>query len=181
MTHRATIATLLVVVASVGCGGGETPAAEQAPHPESLRADTPRAGAQTDSAAGLTFAPALGVSLDSMTKTASGVYVQDLEVGSGAIATGGKRVVVEYRAWLPNGTLYEERPNAEGWGASEFLLGESAPVPGLVYGMEGMRAGGVRRIVVPPEHGYGLVGRPAGVPAGSTLIFQVRLTAVRDE
>jgi FKBP-type peptidyl-prolyl cis-trans isomerase FkpA len=137
--------------------------------------------AASDSAVELQFAPALGIHLDSMTTKASGVHVQDLKTGDGAVAVAGKRVTVEYRAWLSDGTLYEERPNAEGWGASEFLLGPGAPVPGLIDGIEGMRVGGVRRIVVPAERGYGLVGRPAAVPAASILIFQVRLTGVHDE
>ena len=173
---------VIVVAASVlGCAGSgaEAPAAERAAGggaPDSAA----RAAQAADSVAALTFAPELAVHLDSMTETVSGVYVQDLEVGRGATATAGKRVVVEYQAWLPNGTLFEERPNAEGWGPSEFLLGEGAPVPGLIYGIEGMRVGGVRRIVVPAEHGYGLVGRPAGVPPGSMLVFRVRLRGVQD-
>jgi FKBP-type peptidyl-prolyl cis-trans isomerase FkpA len=91
----------------------------------------------------------------------------------------GTTVTVEYRGWLPDGTLFEKRPSDEGFGLSEFVVGEDAPVEGLDYGMRGMRVGGVRRIVVPPEHGYGLVGRPAGVPAGSVLVFEVRLVGVR--
>jgi len=167
------------VLACAG-SGADAPPAEQAPGRGPSDSAAGAAQAAADSVVASRFAPELAVNLDSMTETVSGVYVQDLKLGSGATATAGKRVVVEYRAWLPNGTLFEERPNAEGWGPSEFLLGEGAPVPGLVYGIEGMRVGGVRRIVVPAEHGYGLVGRPAGVPAGSTLVFRVRLMGVRD-
>jgi hypothetical protein len=44
----------------------------------------------------------------------------------------------------------------------------------------GMRAGGVRRIVVPADQGYGLIGRPADVPANSPVVFEIRLLSVRD-
>lgn len=125
------------------------------------------------------FAPELDVELDSMSRTNSGVFYEDVQVGRGAVAEPGRHVTIEYRAWLPDGTLFEERPNPEGWGPSEFLLGASAPVPGLNEGIAGMRVGGVRRIVVPPEHGYGLVGRPAAVPPEATLVFEVRVNAVR--
>jgi FKBP-type peptidyl-prolyl cis-trans isomerase FkpA len=129
----------------------------------------------------LRFAPELGVQLDSMMQTPSGVHYVDVRAGRGAAATIGKSVTVEYKAWLPDGTLYEQRPNAaEGWGASEFVLGTSAPVPGLDEGMDGMRAGGVRRIVVPADQGYGLIGRPADVPANSPVVFEIRLLSVRD-
>lgn len=125
------------------------------------------------------FAPELGVDLDSMSRTYNGIFYQDVQVGRGAVAEPGRHVTIEYRGWLPDGTLFEERPSPEGWGPSEFLLGASAPVPGLNDGIAGMRVGGVRRIVVPPEHGYGLVGRPEGVPAEATLVFEVRVTGVR--
>jgi FKBP-type peptidyl-prolyl cis-trans isomerase FkpA len=124
------------------------------------------------------FAPELGVDMDAMERTEEGVHVRDVRQGGGRTATVGSTVTAEYRGWLPDGTLFEQRPSAEGFGLSEFVLGENAPVPGLDYGMRGMRVGGVRRIVVPPEHGYGLVGRPAGVPAGTALLFEVRLVGV---
>jgi FKBP-type peptidyl-prolyl cis-trans isomerase FkpA len=126
------------------------------------------------------FAPALAVSLDAMTRTDEGIYIADVREGGGRTAEPGNAITVEYRGWLPDGTLFEQRPSPEGFGPSEFVLGENAPVSGLSAGIVGMRTGGVRRIAVPPEHGYGLVGRPAGVPAGTPLLFEVRLLTVRD-
>lgn len=162
-------AVLLVVQA---CGDAEPDRSQVQPR----SADT-AAAAEAE----VHFAAELGIDLDSMSRTPAGVYYRDVRVGRGAVAAVGSGVTVEYRAWLPDGRLYEQRPNAEGWGASEFVLGESAPVPGLNEGMSGMRAGGVRRIVVPPEQGYGFVGRPAGVPPAATLVFEVRLIAVRGD
>jgi FKBP-type peptidyl-prolyl cis-trans isomerase FkpA len=163
MSGRA--AVVVLGLAAAGCGG---------PQPE-----TDGGAAATDTvAAEVRFAPELGIDPDSLSPAEGGVGVQDVTVGRGAAAEPGGTVTIEYRAWLPDGTLYEQRPNDEGFGAPELTLGEAQP-PGLNAGIEGMRAGGVRRIVIPPEQGYGLVGRPEGVPAGATLVFEVRLRSVR--
>jgi FKBP-type peptidyl-prolyl cis-trans isomerase len=146
---------------------------------EEDRPATEAAAPEPAGVAETTFAPELEVVLSDMQQTAEGVHYRNVREGSGRAAEPGTTVTAEYRGWLPDGTLFEQRPNDEGFGLSEFVMGEDAPVEGLDYGMRGMRVGGVRRIVVPPEHGYGLVGRPAGVPAGSALVFEVRLVGVR--
>lgn len=126
------------------------------------------------------FAPELGLSVDALDEAAPGVWATDVRAGRGGAAEAGATVVVEYSGWLTDGTLFEQRPSPDGFGLSEFVLGEgAAPVPGLDVAIAGMRVGGVRRVVVAPEQGYGLVGRPAGVPAESPLVFQVRLMDVR--
>ncbi len=56
------------------------------------------------------FAPELNVNLDAMTKTASGLYIQDLTVGTGDEATSGVTVTVHYEGWLSNGTKFEQQP-----------------------------------------------------------------------
>jgi FKBP-type peptidyl-prolyl cis-trans isomerase FkpA len=157
------------LLSSAACADrtGEDPPATEAAAPEPAGVAEP------------TFAPELEVSLPDMQQTPEGVHYRNVREGSGRAADAGATVTAEYRGWLPDGTLFEQRPNDEGFGLSEFVMGEDAPVDGLDYGMRGMRVGGIRRIVVPPEHGYGLVGRPAGVPAGSALVFEVRLVGVR--
>jgi FKBP-type peptidyl-prolyl cis-trans isomerase len=160
----------LALLLSTACADGRE---EDRPTTNEAAAPEPAGVAET------TFALELEVSLPDMQQTAEGVYYRNVREGSGRAAEPGTTVTAEYRGWLPDGTLFEQRPNEEGFGLSEFVLGEDAPVDGLDYGMRGMRVGGVRRIVVPPEHGYGLVGRPAGVPAGSALVFEVRLVGVR--
>jgi FKBP-type peptidyl-prolyl cis-trans isomerase len=164
------LAGLLLALTLIACGEDEA----DAPPPSAV-APEPVGGVES-----VAFAEELEVRLDSMTRTDDGVYFEDVRTGRGRVAAEGDAVVLEYRAWLPDGTLFEERPNAEGFGPSGFVLGADAPVPGLSAGVAGMRPGGVRRIVVPPEHGYGLVGRPVGVPTNATLIFEVRLLRVSD-
>ena len=164
--HRYVIATATVVALVTACG-------ERGERASGV-ADTREAATETPEQ----FAPDLRVVLDSMTRTDSGIYIADVRAGTGAVAELGRSVVIEYRAWLPDGTLYEQRPSAEGFGAAELTLGEGDPI-GLHHGIAGMKTGGTRRIVVPPDLGYGLVGRPANVPSGSPLLFEVRLRAVR--
>lgn len=160
-------AAVALVLSLLSCGHAE---------PET---DAARPGAaETAPPAAVTFAPALGVDLAAMTRLDDGVYIHDVTNGSGAAVDSGSVVTVHYRAWLPDGRLFEERPSSDGFGASEFTIGENAPVPGLDSGLKGMRSGGVRRIVVPPELGYDLIGRPAGVPADATLVFEVTLRRV---
>lgn len=163
------LATLLLVCAcGGGCADGGPPAADPA-------AD----GAGAEAARPIAFAPELGIHPDSMTVIAEGILIRDVKSGTGPTAGPGQATRIEYRAWLPDGTLYEQRPDAQGFGAAELMPGASSPA-GLAAGVEGMRVGGVRRIVLSPDQGYGLVGRPAGVPAGSTLVFEVRLVAVSE-
>ena len=171
MKQHVTIVLAALLVAA--CGGGD------APDDEAAEATQP-ADTTPPPLTELSYAPALQVNFANMTMTPSGIYFQDVTTGGGAIAELGKLVTVEYRAWLPDGTLFEQRPSPEGFGASEFVLGVSSPVPGLTEGMNGMRSGGVRRIVIPAEHGYGMVGRPAGVPERSPLVFEIKLIKVAD-
>jgi FKBP-type peptidyl-prolyl cis-trans isomerase FkpA len=169
-TRLAVVVSAAALLAMAACGGGRD---------EAEPAATPAADAPFDMR-DVAFAPELDIDLDAMTRTDEGSYIRDVRVGRGAEAVDGRAVSIEYSGWLPDGTLFEQRPSPDGFGLSEFVLGEGAPVPGLNAGISGMRTGGVRRIVLPPEHGYGLVGRPADVPAHSVLVFEVRLLGVRE-
>jgi FKBP-type peptidyl-prolyl cis-trans isomerase FkpA len=167
---RLLLCVLILAAAACSDRAAEEPAAEESAAPADAVFDMRN----------VHFAPELAVSLDAMTRTDDGIYIADVREGRGRAAEFGSSITVEYRAWLPDGTLFEQRPSAEGFGLSEFVLGENAPVAGLNSGIAGMRTGGIRRIALPPEHGYGLVGRPAGVPAETPLLFEVRLMNVRD-
>ncbi|HSJ05906.1 MAG TPA: FKBP-type peptidyl-prolyl cis-trans isomerase [Longimicrobiales bacterium] len=162
------VVAMVAAANAVGCGGD---AVEHDPVPAMV--DEPAPDIRT-----IGYAPELGIKPDSMSATPEGILLQDVRAGRGAEAGPGMSVAVEYRGWLPDGTLFEQRPSPDGFGASEFVVGENPPVAGFDDVVTGMRPGGVRRAVLPPEHGYGLVGRPAGVPAGSVLVFEVRLLRV---
>lgn len=123
----------------------------------------------------VTFAPELGIDLDAMTRTSSGLYYQDIQVGDGATAIPGRLVGVLYRGWLADGTLFDEvqDPNDP----LVFQLGVGMVIRGWDEGVRGMRVGGVRKLVVPPSLGYGDEAR-GPIPANSVLVFEVRLLSV---
>ena len=115
------------------------------------------------------------VDLSAMTQTASGLYVQDLEVGDGAEAVSGQTVVVYYSGWFQDGEKFD---SALDRGVPfDFPLGAGQVIRGWDEGVAGMRVGGWRRLVIPPELAYGPDGR-SGIPPNSTLVFDVELLDV---
>lgn len=122
------------------------------------------------------FAPVLRVDVEAMTRTPSGLYTRDLRVGTGTEARRGARVRVHYAGWLPDGTQIDARvPPDE---PLEFRLGEREVIRGWDEGIAGMRVGGQRQLVVPPELGYG-ARRTGPIPPGSYLVFLIDLEGVR--
>jgi FKBP-type peptidyl-prolyl cis-trans isomerase FkpA len=123
----------------------------------------------------VTFAPELGIDLDAMTRTSSGLYYQDLQVGTGTVAVAGRHVGVYYRGWLADGTLFDERQDPAP--PLVFHLGAGRVIKGWEEGVAGMQVGGVRILVIPPSLGYG--DQPTGpIPANSVLVFEVRVLSI---
>jgi FKBP-type peptidyl-prolyl cis-trans isomerase FkpA len=124
----------------------------------------------------LTFAPSLAVELGMMTSTASGLYHQDLRLGEGREARAGDRVAVHYAGWLPDGNLFDSTvPPTD---PVRFTIGRGEVIRGWEEGVVGMRAGGARRLVVPPNLAYGSRGLPGAIPRNATLVFQIELVEV---
>jgi peptidylprolyl isomerase len=110
--------------------------------------------------------------------TASGLRYIDQKIGSGAEAGPGKTVEVLYTGWLEDRTKFDSSldPNHP----FTFRIGIDEVIQGWHEGITGMRAGGKRRLIVPPELGYGRQGAGGGViPGNATLVFEVELIAVR--
>eukprot|EP00904_Undaria_pinnatifida_P000764 jgi/Undpi1/10689/HiC_scaffold_29.g13137.m1 len=92
----------------------------------------------------------------------SGLQYKDAKVGSGTVASKGDRVVMDWEGYTIgyNGNLFETSKGPKGGGFDKeqtsyrFVLGNGDVIPGLEEGIKGMKAGGVRQIVVPPELGY---------------------------
>lgn len=123
----------------------------------------------------ISYASELGVNLAEMTLLSSGVYFLDLEEGDGEEAAREHEVTVRYSGWLPNAFEFDTTRGRDPrtFPLDEVILGWSEGVPG-------MRVGGKRRLVVPPDLGYGQYGSGDGrVPPYSTLIFDVELIAVQ--
>jgi FKBP-type peptidyl-prolyl cis-trans isomerase FkpA len=122
----------------------------------------------------VTFAASLGVDLSQMTRTASGLYLQDLEVGTGAEATNGSIASVDYSGWLANGQLFD---TSLGRVPFTFTVGAGQVIPGWDEGVPGMKVGGLRKLVIPAALGYGAFGQ-GPIPPNAVLVFDVRLRDV---
>ena len=102
--------------------------------------------------------------------------IEDLKVGTGAEAVKGKRVTVHYVGTLSTGAKFDSsRDRNEGF---KFGLGAGEVIKGWDEGVAGMKVGGMRKLTIPPELGYGARGYPPVIPANATLIFEVELLAV---
>ena len=111
----------------------------------------------------------------------NGLKYTDTKVGGGAEAKPGKKVSVHYTGWLyNNGTKGAKFDSSLDRGQPfEFTLGAHQVIAGWDEGVAGMKVGGKRTLIIPPELGYG--GRGAGgvIPPNSTLMFDVELLGVQ--
>ena len=111
-----------------------------------------------------------------MTETKSGLKIEDLKIGDKAVAMKGKRVTVHYVGTLANGKKFDSsRDRNEPF---VFKLGAGEVIKGWDEGVEGMRVGGKRKLVVPPTLGYGAHGVGGVIPPNAELHFEVELLAV---
>jgi peptidylprolyl isomerase len=107
--------------------------------------------------------------------TDSGLRITDLVVGEGAEAASGQNVLVNYRGTLENGTEFD---SSYGRGPFNFPLGAGRVIRGWDEGVAGMKVGGKRKLVIPPDLGYGSRGAGGVIPPDATLIFEVELVRV---
>ena len=155
-----------------GCSRGTAGEDNSAPSPETQSPRLQTSGQPED----LTFAPALRVNLERMTRTVSGLYYQDLLVGRGDPAVRGQRVMVAYSGWLADGAMFDQSPAGRPFA---FQLGQGMVIPGWDEGVAGMKVGGRRLLVIPPALAYGRRSPGAGIPPNATLIFDVRLERIQ--
>lgn len=106
-------------------------------------------------------------------KTASGLRYVDLVKGTGANPQQGQSVTVNYTGTLADGTKFDS--SFDRGQPATFRLGVDALVKGWVEGLMTMRVGGKRKLIIPPELGYGAAGRQPLVPPNATLIFEIEL------
>jgi len=140
--RRSSLAMLTVLLGVVGCNGTPFEVIEET-----------------------SFDPSLGIVLSEFELLDSGVYRKDLVVGGGVKIQNGTVATVSYVGHLSNGVQF-------GQGSFVFLLGAGKVIPGFELGVYGMNVGGVRRIIIPPELGYGDAVQQ-NIPPGSVIIFDV--------
>ena len=109
-------------------------------------------------------------------KTASGLQIEELVVGTGAAAASGQKVSVHYTGWLTNGTKFDSSKDRNE--AFQFGLGRGQVIRGWDEGVQGMKVGGKRKLTIPPELGYGSRGAGGVIPPNATLVFEVELLGV---
>ena len=107
----------------------------------------------------------------------------DTTVGTGAEAVAGKRVRVHYTGWLYDPTAANNRgtkfdSSKDRGQPFSFGLGGGEVIRGWDEGVQGMKVGGTRTLVIPPELGYGARGAGGVIPPNATLLFEVDLLAV---
>jgi len=102
--------------------------------------------------------------------------ITDLQVGDGTEATSGNQVTVHYTGWLTDGTKFDS--SVDRGTPFAFALGGGMVIQGWDRGVAGMKVGGKRKLVIPPEMGYGARGAGAVIPPNATLVFEVELLGV---
>ena len=110
-------------------------------------------------------------------KASTGVMYKDIKIGKGDEALLGSTVVVHYNGYLTDGTKFDSsRDKGEPF---EFTLGQGEVIEGWDNGVFGMKVGGKRQLVIPPELGYGEAGAGGVIPPNATLVFVVELLDVK--
>lgn len=108
---------------------------------------------------------------------ATELQVTDIKVGEGKEAVAGKVVSVHYVGTLTDGTKFDSSRDRNT--PFEFPLGTGRVIAGWDQGVQGMKVGGVRKLVIPPQLGYG-DAQAGSIPPNSTLIFEVELLDVME-
>jgi peptidylprolyl isomerase len=145
------------MLAIAGCGGGDS-----------------TTGSETAESAATTTKPVVKPPKGAPPKQ---LEVKDLVEGSGEEARSGDEVTVDYV-----GVNYKSGKQFDAsWDRNEpfpFTLGRGEVIPGWDQGVEGMKVGGRRELIIPPELAYGSTGYPPEIPPNETLVFVIDLREV---
>ena len=105
------------------------------------------------------------------------VKIETLAEGMGRSPAAGDTVVVHYTGWLENGTKFDSSRDRDR--PFTFRLGTGDALKGWDEGLLGMKVGGKRKLVIPPELGFGKQGVGSVVPPNAVLLYEFELLAVR--
>ncbi|HET8711646.1 MAG TPA: FKBP-type peptidyl-prolyl cis-trans isomerase [Spongiibacteraceae bacterium] len=111
-------------------------------------------------------------------KTQSGLQYEDIKIGAGPVARSGFKVTVHYTGWLKSRDGSTGRKFDSSRDRDEpftFRLGSGQVIKGWDEGVQGMRVGGIRKLIIPSYLGYGPAGAPPDIPPKATLVFEIEL------
>ena len=166
-TFSRRVAVLALLAGLSACGGAgdadETPAVET-PDP-------------VDTEPRPEFAVDLDIDLDEMQRSSTGLYTRDIVEGTGLAARPSHVVTVHYTGWLPTGDKFDS--SVDGGEPYSFQLGRRQVIAGWEEGIQGMRIGSKRILVIPPDLAYGTRGRPGAIPPNAYLVFEVELLDIQ--
>jgi peptidylprolyl isomerase len=159
---------LCAVLVFAGCGGGSDSSSESSESSGSTSSET------TSESSAEKTKPKVTVPTGAPPKK---LEIKELEEGSGAEAKSGDEVTVQYVGVdYKNGREFDSS-----WSRNEpypFTLGAGAVIPGWDQGIEGMKVGGRRELIIPPELAYGEAGYPPAIGPNETLVFVIDLLEV---
>ena len=170
---RRALGLFLACLLIAACGGNDNPSSESAATPT---ATDPPPGKVTVTGA-LGTKPKIKVTPDNPTPPGK-LVIKDLHKGKGKAAKPGDKVTVQYV-----GALYRDNSVFDNsWDRGQpfpFQLGQGAVIPGWDAGVKGMKVGGRRQLVIPPDQAYGAQGSPPKIGPNETLVFVVDLVKLQ--
>jgi FKBP-type peptidyl-prolyl cis-trans isomerase len=107
----------------------------------------------------------------------SGLYVRDLTPGTGAAVAGGAQLAMHYTGWLADGTQFDS--NQGSTAPFTFRYGSGQVIAGWDQGLDGMKVGGSRQLIIPPALGYGSRGAGGAIPPNAILVFNVTVVSAQ--
>ena len=113
---------------------------------------------------------------ETLVTTDSGLQYEDIVEGTGAMPQKGQRVTVHYTGTLEDGTKFDSSRDRNR--PFSFTIGVGQVIKGWDEGVMSMRVGGQRKLVIPPELGYGTRGAGGVIPPNATLLFDVELLRI---
>ena len=166
------VLVLVLVLVPLACDKrSSSPSTDDAQPPLTLATATPSA----------TPTPMPSAETDAAADAGAEGPITDLVVGTGAEATSGKKLTLHYTLWVrtKEGELKKIESSHDKNKPYSFRLGAGGVIKGWDEGIPGMRVGGKRKLIVPPQLGYGAAGSPPSIPGNATLVFEIELLDVK--